>query len=472
MGATILVIDDDAMQLQMTSDVLSKRYDYEVVTALGGTAAIEHFLLRASPQPDLVLLDLIMPEISGVDVVKAIRRVDANTPIILLSPRDQHGMVMEAIRAGANDCLQKPANIHYLNLTIEKHLQRELMRAELARLERYQRAQFSFDDIIGSSDVMQRCLNQARDAAAQLLPLSIDGPAGSGKELFARVIHGQSAISQSRFVAIDCERPHALLDALLQWGGDADEWPEALGKASDGATILLRHLDALSPEKQEMLAQFLLNAKRHAPMGAEKIRLIATTNEPLAALYRRAAIHEKLYYYFSAQKISVPALCERDDDVVLLAQYYLKRFTATHPFSVRNVDAKAADLLRAKAWDGNVMELTSLMQRAAYYAHEPTLGAHILATLIEQPDMPMVTLVQAAQQQHLPQLPGDYRLLTSVGEVKPFDQVEADIIRFAIEHYRGKMTEVARKLGIGRSTLYRKMQDYNLRDAPVAEVAA
>jgi DNA-binding NtrC family response regulator len=100
------------------------------------------------------------------------------------------------------------------------------------------------------------------------------------------------------------------------------------------------------------------------------------------------------------------------------------------------------------------------------------LGAHILATLIEQPDMPMVTLVQAAQQQHLPQLPGDYRLLTSVGEVKPFDQVEADIIRFAIEHYRGKMTEVARKLGIGRSTLYRKMQDYNLRDAPVAEVAA
>ncbi len=472
MGATILVIDDDAMQLQMTSDVLTERYNYKVVSALGGMAAIEHFLLRASPQPDLVLLDLIMPEISGVEVVKAIRRADANIPIILLSPRDQHGMVMEAIRAGANDCLQKPANIQYLKMTIEKHLQRELMRAELARLERYQRAQFGFDDIVGESDVMQRCLNQARDAAAQLLPLSIDGPVGVGKELFARVIHGQSAIGHSRFVAVDCERPHAILDALLEWNGDADIWPEALGKATDGATILLRHLDALAAEKQEALAQFLLNAKRHVPVGAEKLRLIATTHEPLAALYRRGAIHEKLYYYFSAQKISLPALSERGDDVVLLAKYYLKRFTATHAFSVRNVDAKAAELLRSKAWDGNVLELIALMQRAAYYAHEPTLGVHILTTLIEQPDMPMVTLAEAVRAQHLPQLPGDYSLLTPVGEVKPFEQVEADIIRFAIEHYRGKMTEVARKLGIGRSTLYRKMQDYNLRDAPVPVGAA
>lgn len=455
MALTVFVVDDDAIQLEMTAQILRDKYQYEVMTALGGRAAIERFLLRSHPAPDIVLLDLMMPDVSGCDVVKAIRRSDPHIPIVLLSPREQHALVMEAIRAGASECLQKPANIHYLKLTIDKHVQREHMRRELSRLERYQRCAFDFSDIIGQSEAMQCCLRQAKEAASQCLPVAIHGEQGTGKELLARVIHSQGAHRHGHFVA---------LDAFKDSTPFTDEWLAGNG------TLLLRHIDAMPLAQQEMIAPLITALRRGKHPLSDKIRLIATSREPLADAYRKGNLHEAIFYAFDTQTISLPPLRERAEDVVLLANYYLARFTASYPFAVRRVDDAAAKLLRTRDWQGNVLELISLMQRAAYYAHEPELGSHILSVLIEHPDMPALTMMQIAQNAYAPAAEGDYRLLTARGDMKPFEEIEADVIRFAISHYRGKMTQVARKLGIGRSTLYRKMQDYKLRSEE--EVAA
>lgn len=465
MSITVFVVDDDAIQLQLTAEILRERCGYHVVTALGGRAAIERFLLRMQPQPDVVLLDLIMPEISGVDVVKAIRLSDAHTPIIMLSPRDPHHMVMDAVRAGANDWLHKPANVQFLKLTIEKHVQREQMRCELSRLERYQRSIFSFDDIIGKSAAMQRSFAQAKEAAAQWFPVCIEGEAGTGKELFARAIHCQSQAGLGHFVTVHGQRselPDVILSA--EHGSGAPHWPSEWGHFSQGATLFIRHLNAMPLAQQEQLAAFLNHKQRFNSPQWDKLRVIASVQGSLAQAYRDGQIACELMAYFSVMRIQLPLLAERDGDIELLASHFLQRFTASQPVAGRKLDAPAIKLLASMPWRTNVLELLQLMQRAAFYVHEPVLGAHILSVLLEHPDMPMLSAMERMQYAQAPRLPSDYRLLTARGDVKPFEEIEADILRFAISHYRGRMTEVARKLGIGRSTLYRKMQDYHLRE--------
>ena len=447
MTATIFVIDDDAVQIETAEKILTQRLGYQAISALGGKAAIERFLLRVSPKPDVILLDLIMPEMSGVDVVRVLRRSDPHIPIIIMAPQENHPMSYEALNLGADECLQKPVHPAYLKKTIEKLLQRETMRQELERLSRQKASSYSFEDIIGKAETTQHMLRQARKLISSSVPFSIHGESGTGKELLARAIHGQSASGTRSFISVSCRRGIEHLTSMLEGEDGAVTLREA-------GTIFLRHIEQLDESAQQWLAEFLTRQRQ----SQSSIRFVVSSLQPLDALYRTGQLHEKLYFYFSGSTIAMPSLAERKDDIVAIATYYLKRYTATDPQMTRELSSDAQKFLLSHSWPGNLPELMRLMRRASYLCHEPILTADMLRPLMHHSvHLPIESDGASAE------LPGSYSLLNQTGEVKPFEQLEAEIIRFAIEHYGGKMTEVARRLGIGRSTLYRKMQDYKLK---------
>ncbi len=463
MGATVLVVDDDAAQLNITETMLAQKCHYRTISALGGRAAIERLLLRKNPEPDIILLDLIMPDVNGVEVVRAIRRSDPHIPIVLLAPTDQNALVMEAIQAGANDSLRKPVNLQFLKMTLDKQLQREAMRKELCRLSRYGRSEFCYDDVVGSSKALEKVTHQAKELTAQAMPICFEGEEGVGKELFARIIHSGGAQAEGDFAALSCREPHRFFDLLGQ-GAQALKnapLPFAFSKTK-GGTLFLRHIEALSLIQQEALAAFLLGMRTTDDERWMQVRFMASALEPLGKLYRQGALHEKLYFYFSNCCLFIPPLRERAEDVEALCEHYLQRFTATQPYMISGLSAAAVELLRQQEWRGNVAELIGLMQRASYQTQASVLDASDLRALIDASYQPSEVALGGVASFS----PGQEQFsLLSDGEVKPIEQLEAEIIRFAIEHYSGKMTEVAKKLGIGRSTLYRKMQDYKLRDS-------
>lgn len=459
MSACIFVVDDDSAQLSITEDILVRRLGYQVLSALGGKAAIERFLLRMAPKPDLLLLDLVMPEVSGAEVTKLIRRIDPHIPIIILSPYDNHPLLMQAMQAGANDCLQKPVNVNWLRMTIERLLQRENMRSELDRLSRYQSASYSFDDMIGQSDAIKQVINQAKKAAASHVPLCIVGENGVGKELLARIIHHAREREKSDFITIS---PHEITDendiiSRLKHETHND----AASHMMSGSTLFFRHIDKLGLRQQDALAEsFLTMRDSQSPAWYNK-RFIASSLQPLSTLYRNGKITEKLYFYLSSMTITISPLRDRPDDIIMLAKHYLQRYSSTQISMIREISEPAKDVLLAYHWPDNVTELKHIMQRIALTCAEHVLKQEHIEQILHYPgvNLSMAMPVKSSGNK------GGYSLLNQTGDLKPFEQMEAEIIRFAIEFYGGKMTEVAKRLGIGRSTLYRKMQDYKLKSA-------
>lgn len=463
MVATIFIVDDDAIQLGTTEDMLARKCGYQTVSALGGKAAIERFLLRMAPRPDLILLDLIMPEVSGLEVIRLIRRSDAHIPIIALSPHENGAMLMEAMQAGANDYLLKPVSLHYMQHTIERQLRQEAMRRELDRLARYQSQRFTLTDVIGPNSAMQAVRARAKRAAGSTIPVCLEGEEGSGRELLARAIHGESDKAELLFGVAHPQGPqHRFVQSLHGQTPPKDSLH--LQRPAEGC-LLFRDIDGLDMALQEKLAERLMSLRAQEQAPWQHTRFMASCTQPLAALYRQGRIHEKLYFYFSACVISLPPLRERGADVIDLAQHYLQRYTATESQLIRELAPGARELLMKHHWPGNIPELMNLMQRAAHVCHQPVLEREHLLQLMRQPGVKLMPAARELVQEQSEDGKGGYSLLNHGGELKPFEQIEAEIIRFAIEHYGGKMTEVARRLGIGRSTLYRKMQDYKLRQA-------
>jgi len=473
----ILVVDDEPTQLRLLSAMIA-RAGHKVETAADGAAALARLLEENAPPISCMVLDLQMPEMNGIEVLEALRPEHPDLPVIVLTAHSSVSRVVEAMKAGASDFIVKPASAERLRTAIDSAMANVAMTGELAPLRRAMPERAGFEDLVGSSPAMAQTVTLARKAARTSIPVLIEGASGVGKEMFARAIHRASDRADAPFVAVNCGAiPENLVESLLfghekgAFTGAAERHAGKFQEAS-GGTLFLDEVSELPLDIQVKLLRALQEGEID-PVGARQpvpvdIRLISATNRDMARLVAEGGVREDLYYRLNVFPLYIPALRERRDDISVLADHFIETLTKAENLPPRRLSTAALDLLTSYDWPGNIRQLQNAVFRAVVMCEGEEL---------EPADFPQITGgVSSLGEEGAPgpsrQLEADnaatrdltVSLLGPDGHVRLLNELEYEIIEKTIARYSGHLSEVARRLGIGRSTLYRKLQASGLSE--------
>ena len=490
MSKVVLIVDDDPVQHRLLETTI-QRYGYQTIVADGGDAAVKLFT-RPDTRIDAVVLDLVMPDLDGLGVLAFMREASLNIPVIVQTAHGGIDNVVSAMRAGATDFVVKPASPERLEVSLRNVLAARALAGELQRLKRRHEGTLTITDVITRSAAMQPVLKAAEKAAASAISVLLEGEPGVGKELIAHAIHGSGTRRAKPFVAVNCgAMPETLVESILfghEKGAFTGATERHAGKfvEADGGTLFLDEVGELPPPAQVKLLRALQEGAVE-PVGGRKVvkldvRIISATNRNLIADVKAGRFREDLFYRLHVFPLSVPPLRTRREDVPDLARHFLTRFAAEEGKRVRGISREALSLLAAANWPGNVRQLENAMFRAVVLAEGEEIGINEFPQIAAQvssdeASIPQLSEPSPAIAASWPDGPTDVvpvRIATpahtlpitdSHGDVRPLEEIERDSIRFAISHYRGQMSEVARKLRIGRSTLYRKLEGLGLEDA-------
>ena len=497
MSEVVLIVDDDPVQRRLLESMV-QRFGYQAMVAEGGDAAVRLLMGPEAARIDGVVLDLVMPDLDGLGVLARMRATGMNIPVIVQTAHGGIDNVVSAMRAGATDFVVKPASPERLQVSLRNALSTKALAGELQRLKRKQDGTLTIADVITRSTAMQPVLKAAEKAAASAIPVLIEGESGVGKELVARAIHGSSARRAKPFVAVNCGAlPENLVESILfghEKGAFTGATEKHTGKfaEADGGTLFLDEVGELPGPAQVKLLRALQEGEVE-PVGGRKsikvdVRIVSATNRDLIADVKAGRFREDLFYRLHVFPISVPPLRSRRDDIPDLARHFLTRFAAEEGKRVRAISAEGLALLAAHHWPGNVRQLENAVFRAVVLTDGEEIGVnefpqvaiHVSADAVATPQMVEPSPAMAAAWPE-PDKSGGHHIpppMTSVhslsltdprGDVRPLDDIERDAIRFAISHYRGQMSEVARRLRIGRSTLYRKLEGLGLDEDVTAQ---
>ncbi|WP_031235215.1 sigma-54 dependent transcriptional regulator [Asticcacaulis sp. AC402] len=475
MAKTILICDDDPTQRRLIQAVL-EREGFMVMHAENGAQAYDR--LTTLPGIDAVILDLVMPGQSGIDTLKEVRAAGIRTPVVVLTASGGIDTVVKAMQAGAQDFFIKPASPERILVSVRNALQMGDMAAEVTRLKKHTTNRTSFDDLIGTSGTMQMVRRLGERAAKSSIPVLILGESGVGKELIARAIQGSSERAGKPFVAVNCGAlPENLVESILfghEKGSFTGASDKHLGKfqEANGGTLFLDEVGELPLDMQVKLLRALQEGEID-PVGSKRpvkvdVRIISATNRNLADQVKTGRFREDLFYRLNVFPVEAPALRERREDIPALIEHFIRRFNVEEGKRVTGVSSEALQLLCAYDWPGNVRQLENTVYRAIVLADSPYLQAFDFPAISGQA-MPMpaadATRVATVEAHHeainaLPDAP--VRILDAAGHLRKLEDIERDLIEHAIGVYAGHMSEVARRLGIGRSTLYRKVRDCGL----------
>ena len=491
MSTTILIVDDDPVQRRLLSAAV-ERMGHAALTVDGGQAALTLLTSTDGDAVALVILDLFMPDLDGMGVLAKLREMDRQLPVIVQTAHGGIDTVVGAMRAGAVDFVVKPASAERLQVSIENALKLGALEGEIARMKRSATGTLTFRDIITRSPAMERVIRLGQRAAASQIPILIEGESGVGKELIARAIQGAGDRRSKPFVTVNCGAiPDNLVESILfghekgAFTGAADKHVGKFREAH-GGTLFLDEVGELPAEVQVKLLRALQDGEID-PVGARRplridFRLISATNRSLIDLVKAGLFREDLYYRLNVFPIRVPPLRERREDIPELVRHFTARFAAEEgKTALRGVTAPAIQLLSRHGWPGNVRQLENAVFRAVVLADGPMLTPDEFPQITAQLDgapPPAETQPETAQPIEIdvagsPAIAAAEGVTTldANGDVRPLAEVEEAMIRLALERYAGRMTLVARKLGIGRSTLYRKLKDLGISDT-VSGIAA
>lgn len=456
-----MIADDDAVQRRYLSAVLRKA-GYQAVTADGGQEAVA---LLQEHRVDLMLLDLFMPEMDGFAVLRHLRERGVNMPVIVLTGDGSVDRAVEAMRAGASDFLVKPAAPERLEISIRNALALSELSTELGRLVRAEENRLGFDDLIAAAPATREAISVARRVARSDIPVLIEGESGTGKEVFARAIHGSSERAGGPFIAVNCGAMPAMLVESILFGHEKDAFAGATSRRAgrfqeaDGGTLFLDEVGELPLEAQVKLLRAIQTGEID-PVGAAEpvkvdIRLISASNRDLSALIAEGGFREDLFYRIGAFPLRLPPLRERRDDLPALSRMFLKRFAAAEGVPVEGFARSTLEAIMAAPWPGNVRQLENTIHRAVVMADGALIRKEDLLALDARVDG------RGTQDPAGPDS-GDDPFLRKDGHIRRLLEVEEEAIRRALALYGGRMSETARRLGIGRSTLYRKLEDLGI----------
>ncbi len=484
MPQTILIVDDDPVQRRLLEAAIT-RSGMNVMSAPGGQPALDLINGPRGDQFSLILLDLVMPDMDGLAVMAALRVSHPELPVIVLTAKGGIDSAVEAMRAGASDFLVKPASPERITVSIHNALKIGTLSCEVTRLKKRVENRLVFDDLVGKSAEMRQVIRLGQRAAQSNIPILIEGESGVGKELIARAIQGSSERAGKPFVTVNCGAiPENLIESILfghEKGSFTGATDKHLGKflEADGGTLFLDEIGELRLDMQVKLLRALQEGEID-PIGSKRpvkvdVRIISATNRDLADRTRSGQFREDLYYRLNVFPIVVPPLRSRKDDVVILARHFVARFAAEEHKAVAGLTQEASDLVESYAWPGNVRQLENTIFRAVVLCD---------GTVLDVCDFPQIATAMGveARERHVVQLgpmvsrtpepqgtqsaASPYALSTTnvEGHMRKLEELETEIIRLAIGRYEGRMSEVARRLGIGRSTLYRKLKELGLEE--------
>lgn len=484
MAQTILIVDDDPVQRRLLEAAIS-RTGLQVVTAPGGGPALDLIHGPRGDQVSLVLLDLVMPDIDGIAVLEKLRTTHPELPVIVLTAKGGIDSAVDAMRAGANDFLVKPASPERITVSIRNALKLGTLSGEVTRLKKKTENRLVFDDLIASSSEMRQVIRLGQRAAQSTIPILIEGESGVGKELIARAIQGSSERSGKPFVTVNCGAiPENLIESILfghEKGAFTGATDKHLGKfqEADGGTLFLDEIGELRLDMQVKLLRALQEGEVDA-IGSKRptrvdVRIVSATNRDLSELTREGLFREDLYYRLNVFPIFLPPLRDRKADIPALAQHFIARFAAEENKTVSGLTPEAKDLVLSFNWPGNVRQLENTIFRAVVLCDGDTLDVcdfpQIAAAMGVDPSVQKQLAVnEMSRSSSAPQPRGSmisqspYGISATGpnGHMRRLEEVESEVIRMAISRYEGHMSEVARRLGIGRSTLYRKLKDLGL----------
>ena len=474
MAQTILVVDDDAAQRRLLESVVGA-IGFRTVAAPDGRQALDLLRSPKGADIDLVLLDLVMPGVNGMSVLSEIRPEMPALPIIVLTANGSVQTVVQAMQAGAYDFIVKPASPERLQVSIQNALKMNVLAGEISKLSRKTDNRLLFSDLIAKSLVMRQSIMLAERAAQSNIPILIEGESGVGKEVMARAIQGASDRSGKPFVAVNCGAiPENLVESILfghEKGAFTGATSKKIGKfqEADGGTLFLDEVGELPPQVQVKLLRAIQEGEVD-PVGGMKpvkvdIRLISATNRNLQQLVAEGTFREDLYYRLNVFPLNLPPLRDRREDIPELISYFIRKFSAEEGKPVRGIEASALDMLAGYRWPGNVRQLENCVYRAVVLSDRELLTLHDFPQIVGLPGFggaePAMETIDG-EGLHGAGAPGAFSPFDSEGHLRTLADVEGDMIKLAIRKYANHMSEIARRLGIGRSTLYRKVRDLGL----------
>ena len=466
----LMLVDDEPAQCRLVSAIAS-RAGWRTVFARDAETAIAMLGTQDGMMLDAILLDQWVPGSDSAALILELKARRPALPILLMTAIGSNESAIEAMRAGASDYIIKPVAAERLIAALSMATDKSKDFGELHPLTEKISQPLAFEEIIGSAPAFRNALAIAAKAARSRAPVYIEGEPGVGKEVVADAIHAASPRSRQPLLKVNCGAiaPN-LLESVL-FGHEKDAFAGAFDRRigilqqAEGGTVFLDEVDHLPPETQVRLVR-LLAQNEIQPLGAAHsyridVRLLSACNSNIAEKLATGDFREDLFYRLNVVQLTIPPLRERISDIPALARHFLGRIANQPGLRSFGITDEALTMLRGYSWPGNVRQLQSALFRAAVLCDRDALT----------PD----EFPQIAAAVGIPGFGGStgagnndgigVTLYEDDGNMRPLEEIEADVIRLAIGHYRGRMTEVARRLGIGRSTLYRKLADLGISEA-------
>jgi two-component system response regulator HydG len=446
---SILIIDDESAILDALR-ILLKNESFEVTTAQGGKAGLEQIKAIA---PDIVLTDVRMPQVTGIDILSAVRAQDPETPVILMTAQASLQTAIQAVNEGAFYYIQKPFSNDDMIAICRRAAEHRRLRAENKQLKQEirRRERSGLSKPLGKSKLFLDVLRLAEQVAPTESTVLIQGESGTGKEVIARYIHELSARVEGPFLSLNCGAlPESLLESELFGhvkgsftGAVRDK--QGLFAAARGGTFFLDEIGEMSPATQVKLLR-VLQEREAIPVGGTEaipvdVRVVAATNRDLEEEIKRGRFRTDLYYRLNVIAIHLPPLRERRDDIPIFVEAFLKRIAKEHGDPVKRIDADAMDAVMVHDWPGNVRELENALERAVVLTKGETIPASAMPVKItERKTAPLVS-----ERAH---------------PNPTLDMIERAYIQWVLQAESGNKSRAAEVLGIDPSTLYRKLSRY------------
>jgi DNA-binding NtrC family response regulator len=455
LGKLIFIVDDEPSIRKLLTHWVKNQWGYEVETFENGF----DMLNKLDQNPALILLDIMLPDSNGIELIPEIKNYDPNLPIIMLSAQGSIEVALESIRRGAFDYFPKPIDSNRLGPAIKNAISNYELHKRVEELEEDIQHEYSFDNIISNDPRMQNVFKLVSKVLNNDITVLINGESGTGKELVARAIHYNGKRKDKPFVVVNCASiPRELLESELfghEKGAFTGAHQRKLGKfeAANGGTLFLDEIGEMEMLLQAKILRVIQEKEFERVGGNETlkvdVRILSATNRDLKEMVARNEFREDLYYRLSSFPIVVPSLRERRGDIVILINHFIEKFNKKNGTNIKGVTKKALKYLYDYDWPGNIRELENTIERCIILTDTNEIDVDVL---------PEVVLLQNEK----PGIGTNEKLFTENSPIIPFEKLKEEAIKHALTKTDGNIVEAARKLKIGRATMYRLMEKYNL----------
>lgn len=468
-GSTVLIVDDERTLARAIKTFMAEA-GYEAEVAGDAETAMK---MVESLRPDVVFVDVRLPGMSGIDLLRRIRDFDPAISVIIMTAHGTIEGAVEAVKLGAFDYMKKPVDLEELKLLADRARETALMKQELSYYRRRAASEVPFAGILGSSPALRAVLDQVHQIAAldETPPVLITGETGTGKGLVARTLHTSGPRATKPFIDVNCTAlPVNLMEAELfgyERGAftDAKESKIGLFEAAEGGFLFLDEVGDLEPSLQGKLLRAIeeRTVRRVGGIRDRKIdvRILAATNRNLESEVGLNRFRGDLYFRLAVILLHLPPLRDRGDDILVLAEHFLRRFSTKYGKEVRRIDARAREVLLSYPWPGNVRELSHVIERAVLWSRDATLNVEHLSVAAPMRISADGSLPGPSQERS--QHDGGVAQDPLSPESTDLTQVERSMIERAMRDAGGNQTRAAQRLGISRDTLRYRLKKFGLQ---------